>query len=444
MPGATSGTVPAPTLTAAAARRTLLLLTATRWFPVGLTIGVTTLLTLQRGMTVAQLGVILSMQGFVVLGLELPTGGLADAVGRRPVLLAASLVGLASGLVFINARTFGAFVVALALQGVFRALDSGPLEAWYVDTARADHQDVRVEPTLAHAGTVLGVSIAVGALLSGALVAWHPIASMPALALPYWLALGFQVVNVVAIAVRMHEHRRHGPGDGRRGAQVRAALRSAAGAPRTVLTGVRVMATSPVLRSLVLVEVFWATAMIGFETLFPVRLSEVAGGRTRAGALMGPVSAAAWGLFAVGSGLAGRASRRIGVAWTAVLARVLNGALVVVMGVMAGPIGLITAFLLTYTVHGAAGPMHSTLLHREAGAGTRTTVLSMNSMVSGGAYTLGLLALGPLAEHAGTPTAIVLAGAFSVLGAALYVPAVRHERSGGLHRPVPSTEPATP
>ncbi|WP_263732253.1 MFS transporter [Cellulomonas sp. SG140] len=430
-----------PVVRAAAARRTVLLLTATRWFPVGLTIGVTTLLTLQRGMSVAQLGVILSMQGFVVLGLELPTGGLADAVGRRPVLLAASLVGVASGLVFINARTFGAFVVALALQGVFRALDSGPLEAWYVDTARADDPDVRVEPTLAHAGMVLGVSIAVGALLSGGLVAWHPVASMPALALPYWLALGFQVVNVVAIAVRMHEHRPHGAAAGRR-SRVRDALRSAAGAPRTVLNGVRVMAASPVLRALVLVEVFWAMAMIGFETLFPVRLSELAGGQTRAGALMGPVSAAAWGLFAVGSALAARASLRIGVAWTALLARVLNGALVVLMGLMAGPIGLVTAFLLTYTVHGAAGPMHSTLLHREAGTGTRTTVLSMNSMVSGGAYTLGLLVLGPLAEHSGTPTAIVVAGAFSILGAALYWPALRHERATHASTQVTTTAPA--
>lgn len=56
------------------ARRTLLVITFTRWFPVGLTIGVTTLLPLERGMSLAQIGVILSMQGFVVLGLELPTG----------------------------------------------------------------------------------------------------------------------------------------------------------------------------------------------------------------------------------------------------------------------------------------------------------------------------------------------------------------------------------
>ena len=169
--------------------------------------------------------------------------------------------------------------------------------------------------------------------------------------------------------------------------------------------------------------------MIAFETLMPVRLAEVAGGETRAGALMGPVSAAAWGLFAVGSAAAGLTSRRIGVGWTALAARVLNGVFVVVMGLMAGPVGLVTAFLITYTLHGSGGPVHSTLLHRQAQPRNRTTVLSMNSMVAGGCYSLGLLALGPLAEHAGTPTAIIVAGTFSILGAALYLPAIRQERT---------------
>ena len=97
---------------------------------------------------------------------------------------------------------------------------------------------------------------------------------------------------------------------------------------------------------------------------------------------------------------------------------------------MAGPVGLVTAFLITYTLHGAGGPVHSTLLHWQAQARNRTTVLSMNSMVTGGCYSLGLLALGPLAEHAGTTTAIITAGAFSILGAALYLPAIRQERAG--------------
>ena len=100
------------------------------------------------------------------------------------------------------------------------------------------------------------------------------------------------------------------------------------------------------------------------------------------------------------------------------------------MGVAAGPLGLITAFLASYTMHGAAGPMHNALLHRQAGPANRATVLSMNSMVAGGAYSLGLLALGPLAEHTSTALAIVVAGAFSILGAVLYLPARRQERIG--------------
>ena len=39
------------------------------------------------------------------------------------------------------------------------------------------------------------------------------------------------------------------------------------------------------------------------------------------------------------------------------------------MGLAAGPVGLIAAYWLTYLTHGAAGPVHSTLLHRQANAG---------------------------------------------------------------------------
>jgi MFS family permease len=174
--------------------------------------------------------------------------------------------------------------------------------------------------------------------------------------------------------------------------------------------------------------VFWSVAMIAFETLNPVRLAELVGGEDRAAALYGPASAAAWALFAGGSALAGLVSRRIGVAWTALAARVLNGGFVVAMGLVAGPVGLVAAYWLAYLTHGGAVPVHSTLLHRQAERTNRVTVLSVNSMVSGGVYSLGLLALGPLAEHTSTATAIIAAGGFSVLGALCYLPAVRDER----------------
>jgi hypothetical protein len=410
-------------VSAASARRRLLLLTTTRWLPVGLAFGLTTLLPLERGLTLSQVAVMLSVQGFVVLGLELPTGGLADAVGRRVLLVVAAAVAVVSGAVFLLAVSLPAFALAMLLQGVFRALDSGPLEAWYVDTAQADDPDVAVERGLTQAGSVLGVAIAGGALLSGGLVAWHPVAATSALALPYVLATGLYGVHAVLAAVLLRE-----PPVPDRGSGLRSALASARETPRVVLSGLRTVRSAPVLRSLVLVEVFWSVAMIAFETLNPVRLAELVGGEDRAAALYGPASAAAWALFAAGSALAGLSSRRLGVAWTALVARVLNGAFVVAMGLVVGPVGLVAGYWLAYLTHGAAVPVHSTLLHRQAERTNRVTVLSVNSMVSGGIYSLGLLALGPLAQHSSTATAILVAGAFSVLGALCYLPAVRDER----------------
>jgi MFS family permease len=410
-------------ITAAAAQRRLLVLTATRWLPVGLIIGLVTLLMLEREMSLSEIGLIFATQGIVVLALELPTGGLADALGRRPVLILAGALGIGSAVLFLLAQTLPAFMLALALQGVFRALDSGSLEAWYVDTAQADDPGVPVERALSGATTVLGLAIALGALASGGLVAWHPVQGTSPLLLPFWIALGLNLVHLVLTAVLTRETPRP-----ERGPRARQVWSSFGRTPAVVRNGIQLLGTAPVLRSLVLVEVFWSVAMIAFETLHPVRLAELVNGEERAGMIIGPVSAASWGLFAVGAHLAGRVSRRIGVTRTALLARVLNGVFVVAMGLAAGPVGLVTAFLASYTMHGAAGPMHNTLLHRQANAANRATVLSMNSMVAGGAYSVGLLALGPLAEHTSTALAIVVAGAFSILGAALYLPARRQER----------------
>lgn len=404
---------------AARAQRRLLWLTALRWLPVGVTFGLTALLPLERGLSLVEVGAILSVQGVVALALELPTGGLADTLGRRPVLLVAALTGIASTVLFVLAHDVAAFAVAMLLQGVFRTLDSGPLEAWYVDAAQADDPAAAVERGLARAATVLGVSIAAGALVGGLLVAWAPLAGTSALVLPFLVSLALSAAGFVATAVLVVEPPRPRRRTGGRGAPSASGVRGA----------LRLLRRSPILRALLAVEIFWAVAMVAFETLTPVRLAELAGGEDAAGALFGPASAAAWGLFALGSLLSARAATRWGVAVTAALARILNGAFVVAMGIVAGPVGLLAAYGAAYLAHGAAGPMHNTLLHRQADAGTRASVLSANSMVAGGVYSAGLLVLTALAEHTGTGAAFVVAGAFSVLGALCYLPAWRAERA---------------
>lgn len=404
-------------LAARQAERRLVLLTVTRWLPLGLVFGLTVLLPLERGVSLAEVGVILAVQGVVVLALELPTGGLADTIGRRPVLLIGGALAVVSSIVFVLAEGFWLFAVAMVLQGLFRVFDSGPLEAWFVDAAHADDPMHPVERGLSRAGTALGVSIALGAAAGGGLVAWHPIAGWSPLVLPFIVSTGVMVVHLVLTAVLVREE-----------ARVRTSP-AAVGLRETLVGGFAVLGRSRVLRGLVLVEVFWVFAMIAFEIVTPARLTELLGTEAAAAALFGPASAAAWGLFAAGSAVAGVASARVGVAVTAILARLLNGAFVVVMGLVAGPVGLLAAYGAAYMFHGSAGPMHNALLHRQATSGNRAVVLSLNSMVAGGTSSLALLVLGPLAEATSTSAAFVAAGAFSLLGAFFYLPALRAERA---------------
>src|SRR3712207_8334671 len=49
-------------------------------------------LPISRGLTIAEIGLLFMVHGIVIMALELPTGGLADVLGRRPVVVAGALL----------------------------------------------------------------------------------------------------------------------------------------------------------------------------------------------------------------------------------------------------------------------------------------------------------------------------------------------------------------
>lgn len=428
IPAAPGATTPA----IVAAQRRLVLLTALRWLPVGVTLGLTVLLPLERGLSIAAIGSILAIQGFVALALELPTGALSDTLGRRPVLAASGVLAVIASTLFLIADSYALFAVSLLLQGLFRVLDSGSLEAWFVDTVHEHDPHAEVAKPLARAGTAVGTAIAGGALCGGLLVAWHPLTGLSALILPMLAAIALYLLYTVLVILLVRDPELRGAEALRPFAALAEAARET---PRTIADGLRRAVRSRVLLGLVLVEVFWSVAMIGFETLTPLQLEGILGGEDAAAAVFGPASAAAWGLFAVGSLLASRLSGVIGVAGTAIVSRILNGAFVVLMGLSSGVVGLLIGYGLTYLAHGAAGPMHAALLHREADRATRATILSLNSMISGGAYSIGLLVLTAVAGATSPALATAIAGAFSIIGALCYLPALRQERTPGVTAP---------
>lgn len=400
-----------------------------RWLPTGLLIPVMVLLMQERGLSLAQIGVVFTAQGLVVLALELPTGGLADALGRRPVLATAWALCLVSLAVFAVADSFWLFVLSWAVQGGFRALDSGPLESWYVDATLAADPDAEYERGLGYAGTVIGVAIGAGALLSGGLVALGPIGPVSALTLPVLVAIALQAIALVALLVLLVEIR---PARG-----VGALRASVAEAPRMVGQAFGLLRRSRVLLALVAVELFWGFGMVTFESLLPVRLAEVTGDADRAAALLGPAGSAAWLANAAGAALTPLLLRRLGAAPAAALMRILQGATVVGMGLLAGPVGVLLAYLACYAVHGASNPLHMGLLHRQVDGPYRTSVLSLNSMVAQPAGALGAVLLTALADRAGVSVAMLVGAAVLALAAPLYLPAWHSARATPPPPPTP-------
>lgn len=412
-----------PTMSPAHARRVFYILTVTRWFPVGLVVGIFVLLATGRGLTVAQALTYAAVSGIVTFALELPTSGFADAFGRRTVYLAAAVVNVLAALAYLFAYTFWAFVGAAALMGIFRALDSGPLEAWFVDEVHATTPGKDVDQELSRQGTFLGLAIAVGSLIGGALIWWHPIRSASAIDLAVWCFVGFNLVHLFAVAVLLKETPRH-PTAERRRAMVASSLRKA---PHVIADGLKLLARNKVLLGLVAAEIFWSTGMIAFESLLPPRLEEFLGTQQKAAASMGPIAAVGWVIFAVGTWLAGLTSKRIGVARAAMLGRLLNGTGAVTMGLALGPASLIVAYFFTYSAHGLNGPPHAALLHREASAANRATILSMNSMMAFLAFGAAAPLAGMLADRTSVATTMITVGAISILGVFCYLPARRAE-----------------
>jgi MFS family permease len=207
------------------------------------------------------------------------------------------------------------------------------------------------------------------------------------------------------------------------------AVRASVGAvPQVVRDTATMVRCSGVLLALVSVEMFWGFGMEAFEMLMPPRLAEVVGDADHAAALLGPTGSAAWLASAVGAAVIPLVTRRFGSAATAAGMRVVQGLTVIGMALAAGPAGVIAAYLMNYAVHGAANPVHFSLLHRQVGSDRRATVLSVNSMVALSSGAIGGIVLGWLADTTSVSVAMIAGAVALSVAAPLYLPAHRAER----------------
>lgn len=413
-------------------------LTALRWLPTGMLVPVVVVLMQARGLSLADVGLVAAVQGAVVLVLELPTGGLADVLGRRPVLIVASLVDLLSLAVLAVAHSPGAFMVAWAVQGVYRALESGPLDAWYVDASQAIDPRADIEAGLARAGVATGAALGAGALLAAGVTTWPPVAGVDPLVLPVVGAMVARAVDITALARLMPEPRH------RRAGALGTLRQSLTGVPGVVARTVRIVARSRALAALAAVEVSWGAGLVAVELFSAPRLVDLVGDATGAVATFALAVAAGWAVAAIGSAVTGRMTvlaggspARVG-AWL----RIVQGAMLATMALVGGPAALVAGYLAFYLVHGTANAVHYGMVHRLVGADERTTAVSAQSLATQAGAIIGAVLLGSLGDGAGMVWAMLAGAAVLAVAAPLYRIAGRSSSAspvrGGPHAEAPA------
>jgi MFS family permease len=421
--------VSAPQTVRSATRR-LVALTVLRWLPVGLQAPITVLLAQSRGLSLAEIGVLFTVHGVVVVVLELPTGGLADVLGRRPVVVAGAVLYLVSCLVFATATSFPGFVVAILVLALGRALDSGPVEAWYVDTVHRIDPTADVAPGLARHSAADGGSLAVGAVLGGLLPGVLGSVAGNALALPY-LAAGFlDLLFIAAVLWLLTEDRP--PREGSVTSALAAGVRAM---PGTVTGALRLSVTDGPMRLVLLLTAAGGVALVVCELLGPVRFSELAGSADEGAAVYGTVLAVSFAAAAVGA-MATPALRRLLRGSTRVTCAVLMLLGAGGLAVLAGPDLLVLAavgFAAYYLAHGSTWPLLSAVLHSRVDAAYRTTAVSAMSLAMALGGILGNLVIPRLAA------ALSIDAAFLAVAAVVLVAAGACLRLPRVTVPVPET-----
>jgi MFS family permease len=165
--------------------------------------GVNTLFLLDAGLTNLEA---FAANAFFTLGMvvfEIPTGVVADTVGRRASYLLGTLVLAGSTalywLMWLWHAPFWGWAVVSVLLGLGFTFFSGAVEAWLVDALRATGYQGELDPVFSKGMVVGGVAMLTGSVLGGV------VAQLTDLGVPFLLRAGILLLTFVLAVVAMRD-----------------------------------------------------------------------------------------------------------------------------------------------------------------------------------------------------------------------------------------------
>ena len=402
-------------------QRSYYLITVLFWFALALPLPLMVLLIQARGMSLFQIGALMGAYALTIVLLELPTGGLADAIGRKRVGLVSYFFMLLTGVVLVFSFSFPAFLLGFILSGIGRALTSGTLDAWFVDALQEADPEIDLQPSLAQAGTFTFLALGIGTILGSLIPRFF--SNLPpdgsALITPLVMPLILSFIPLIALILTVqflvHEVRpTTAPASWKAGfIQV----------PRIIRESIDLSRGNTILLLLIGSTLVGGLVLSGLETFWQPHFADLLGGSEGNSFVFGVIMG---GNFIVGmlgnlmaTWLSKLFKRRYGLLSAAIQA--LRGIFLLLLAIQASTIPAILFFWLTYLNMGILASPVNTLMNNEIPADRRSSMLSIISLTAYVGSFVGSVGLGFIAEQTSIGLAWAIGGVVLSLSAFLFL-----------------------
>ncbi|RVT85935.1 MFS transporter [Rhodobacteraceae bacterium CCMM004] len=391
-------------------------------FAMGLTVAVVALALSDRGMDLFQISLLFGVYSLTTMAMELPFGGVADSIGRKPVFLAAVVASLVSLALFLSTSDFHVLALSFAFIGFGRALRSGTLDAWFVEIFKTTAPNVDIQPALAKAQWANAVGLASGAILGGLL---------PDLLGDVAKSLGFSIYDVSYVAsfgvmLGVFVFTMLAIVETPRPMNLTALRHGFANVPTVIRDASLLAVRHPALSILLAALAFFLMATNPVEVIWPTHAKPMLD-EDYANTVIGVVTATYFFSIAFGAFLSPHINRLFKRRHAMTLAAAfacLAGAQIA-LALQGNIIGFVAVFVLYSVILGISETPASSILHRCVEDRQRSTMLSLRSLIQQLGGALGLILTGTVAEIYSTPTAWIVGAVFLVIAVMLILVLVR-------------------
>ncbi len=335
-------------------------------FSIGLLLPLMNLILLDKGASLQTLPLLIAIYSSTVLVFELPSGILADLIGRKTIYLISCTLKLLSLTILLVTFSPIWLIVVMTLNALSRAFSSGSLDALFIDQAIAQKGNGILSKVTSVLAVLEGIGLALGGIAGGFLAT---ISGTYSAVIIVCLLLNILLFTLNLLFVK----------------EVREATSNARKLPSFSKIKIEIGSlSSPKRFSYVLVGLF----LTGFflcciETYWQPAFQSMSTS-TNQSWLFGIIAFLGFSAVTLGNLLIGKILFQFKNKWWKIfsLTRILFGILILILALQKDEIGFILLYSLVYFGLGVSNVTESTIINKLIPSNLRSSFLSLGSLVT--------------------------------------------------------------